>query len=206
MALRRHSDGTFDLKLYVHPTKSTVFQFSLLLDDYDYDAYITATPSEKALIEFFVEKKGNARAKESYAEIIKSHREREAAEKAAQTIPSSDPVEQLASTVEKLSLSTEAKYTAEDAERFLAISGKPGAISALTNDDQQKFVYWKIDRLQALIAKQQSLEADALELNRRRDLLLMQTGQKILAEIAEQGQSTSSVLDSSSTKKITFTQ
>lgn len=106
MALRRHPDGKFDLKLYFRPNSRT-FLFSALLDDYDYDAYITASLGERTVIKIFIEKNGNARAKESYAEIIKSHREREAAEKAAQTMPSSDPVEQLASTVEKLSLGTE---------------------------------------------------------------------------------------------------
>lgn len=205
MALRKNSDGNFDLRLYVHPENPKIFLYEQLLSDYDYEAYKEASERDKKKIEIFLNKYASATIKIKCSILVQSHMKREEEEKAAQTMPSSDPVEQLASTVEKLSLGSEAKYTDEDAERFLALSGKPGAISSLSNDDQQKYVYWKIDRLQALMAKQQSLEAEALELNRRRDLILMQTGQKILEEIAEQSQSTSSVPDSSSTKKITFT-
>lgn len=198
MALRRHPDGKFDLKLYFRPNSRT-FLFSALLDDYDYDAYITASSGERTVIRIFIEKNGNARAKESYAEIIKSHTEREAAEQ----------VEQLASTVEKLSLGSEAKYTDEDAERFLALSGKPGAISSLSNDDQQKYVYWKIDYLQPFIAQQteerQRLETERVELDRRRDFLLRQTAEKILDELAEKNQTTSSVVNSGPTKKSSVT-
>lgn len=209
MALRKNSDGNFDLRLYVHPENPKIFLYEQLLSDYDYEAYKEASERDKKKIEIFLNKYASATIKIKCSILVQSHMKREEEEKAAQTMPSSDPVEQLASTVEKLSLGSEAKYTDEDAERFLALSGKPGAISSLSNDDQQKYVYWKIDYLQPFIAQQteerQRLETERVELDRRRDFLLRQTAEKILDELAEKNQTTSSVVNSGPTKKSSVT-
>ncbi|MGE4349849.1 MAG: hypothetical protein AB7D28_08790 [Candidatus Berkiella sp.] len=209
MTLRRDPDGTLNLRLYLDPTNPKIFRYSDFIKDYDYEAFITATESERKKIDIFFQKNAKGLAESMYNGAMTAFRGRLAREQqiaqSSSLLPSSDPVEQLASTVEKLSLGTEAKYTAEDAERFLIILKAGGqGVAELPLADKQKFVYWKMDYLQTLIDKQKKLEAEGLELSRRRDFLLMQTGQKILAEIAEQDHSTSNVPDSNPTKKISL--
>lgn len=107
MALRKNSDGNFDLRLYVHPENPKIFLYEQLLSDYDYEAYKEASERDKKKIEIFLNKYASATIKIKCSILVQSHMKREEEEKAAQTMPSSDPVEQLASTVEKLSLGSE---------------------------------------------------------------------------------------------------
>lgn len=109
MALRRLKDGTLDLRLYLDPTNSKAFQYFVLLEDYDYEAYKGATDGERKKISLFINKNANSTIKEIFSNTIKGFVKR-AEEELAQTsssIPSSDPVEQLSSTVAKLSLVSE---------------------------------------------------------------------------------------------------
>lgn len=116
MTLRKNSDGNFDLRLYTHPDNPKIFLYEQLLSDYDYDSYKEATLKDRTKIELFLNRYASATIKLKYSILLESHQKREAEEKEAQSIPSSsvpstDPVEQLSSTVAKLSLESGSQHS-----------------------------------------------------------------------------------------------